>query len=168
MKIRFLKIIIIIILFTFNSCGIFTGAKIYQGGNTKGEKVATISKNELIGIADTTKINISGKVIRLDYQQTIFPYQLLEVAFKDNYSRKIFKTTTDFDGVYKLYVDPGNYELLVKNEDDFPEPKIIGVNLDLKSGEIREIDITAYLQITTESILYKNKRAFKEAQLKRD
>lgn len=159
-----MKILIIqlLIICCFNSCSVFKNEKSYTDGYTIDEYVGGISENNLIGIADTVAVRIYGKVIWRDYTFAEYPSSL-QIFLQNTITDSVFTTNSDFDGMYNLYLLPGKYDLLVKKEPHFLESTKIS-QLELKSGEIREINIETEILTTTVSIEYKGKRAVKRAQ----
>jgi len=162
------SIVSLSIIFCLNSCGLLGDSKSYESGYTESENIASISENNLIGISDTMKVRVYGNIKWIEHDYSIFPYYVAEVFLKNNSTHQIYTTTTDFDGIYNFYIDSGKYDMMIKKIPEFPENYKIGLELEFKSGEIREINITTQEQITTVSIGYKNRRAFKKAHRKKN
>ncbi len=162
------SIVSLSIIFSLNSCGLLGDSKSYESGYNESENIASISENNLIGISDTMKVRVYGNIKWIEHDYSIHPYSVAEVFLKNNSTNQIYSTTTDFDGIYSFYIDSGKYDMMIKKIPDFPEKYKIGLELEFKSGEIRELNITAQEQITTVSIGHKNRRAFKKANRRKN
>ena len=119
-----------------------------------------ITENNLKGIVDTIAVSVYGKVY--DFESAA---ENIELSFINKKENKTYKTTTDFEGNFKLYISNGIYKLRVKTY-EFGDSKFGTLefdNLNFESGELRELKI--YTELIGEYVLYettfKSKKAYK-------
>lgn len=100
----------------------------------KAADTSKIVKNEMIGIADTTIAFLSGQVIDLETKETLF---YANVSLKDKKTEKVYGQVTDSLGHFSIVVPSSDY----KFEVNYVGYTSIKQDLNLGTGEIREIDI---------------------------
>ena len=107
----------------------------YETGAFEGAEEGKVLKNKSVGFADTTLAHVHGVVV--DNENEILPTADIEaIRLSDNTATNI---RTGFDGKYELYLIPDVYHFQFKLAG---MDTIIIDSLNLKSGELRRIDIS--------------------------
>jgi len=143
------------ISFSLYNCGIFQKTYSYTSCDSTETVISNLTRNELIGIQDTTIVKVNGTL--LENKEPQFGTKL---KFINILTKKIDSTETDFDGNYNIELNNGVYEIVANTK--YERQTDLG-KFTFKSGELRILDFDFDVtEMFVESVIeFKSKRDYK-------